>query len=55
MLGSYLVTAGALVILVAKIWPTWERALMWGVVLTFAGSVLSAAGSLANRKQLAQS
>jgi len=55
MLGSYLVTAGAVVILIAKIWPTWEKAVMWGVVLTFAGSVLSAAGSLTRRKQLASS
>jgi protein SCO1/2 len=55
MLGSYLVTAGAFVILVSKIWPAGERAVMLGVILTFAGSLLSAAGSITKRKQMASS
>jgi len=40
--GFYLVTSGALAIVVSKIVPGWERAAAWGVALTLAGSLLSA-------------
>ena len=43
--GFYLVTAGALTILVAKTVPGWESAAVWGVPLTLAGSLLSAFGA----------
>ena len=39
--GFYLVGAGAMTILASKIGPGWEKAAVWGVVLTLAGSVLS--------------
>lgn len=55
MFGSYLVSAGVLTILLSKMWPTWEKVAIVGVILTFAGSFLSAAGSIRNRKQLASS
>jgi protein SCO1/2 len=42
MSGFYLVSAGALVIVVSKIGPGWENAVVLGVVLTLAGSLLSA-------------
>jgi protein SCO1/2 len=41
MIGFYLVSAGALTILVLKMWLGWESAAMWGVALTLAGSLLS--------------
>jgi protein SCO1/2 len=40
--GFYLVSAGALAILVSKTGPVWESASVWGVALTLAGSLLSA-------------
>ena len=42
MSGFYLVSAGALAIVVSKIVPGWEHAAIWGVALTLAGSLLSA-------------
>lgn len=42
MYGFYLVSAGALAILVSKIGPDWERTAVWGVALTLAGSLASA-------------
>lgn len=40
--GSYLVSAGALAIVVSKVGLGWEKAAVWGVALTLAGSLLSA-------------
>lgn len=40
--GFYLVSAGALTILLSKTGPGWEGASLWGVALTLAGSLLSA-------------
>jgi drug/metabolite transporter (DMT)-like permease len=48
--GIYLVSAGALVIIVAKMGFGWERAAIPGVFLTLAGSVVSAINSRGNRK-----
>lgn len=42
MSGFYLVSAGALVIMVSRISPVWESAAITGVVLTLAGSLISA-------------
>jgi protein SCO1/2 len=42
MSGFYLVSAGALAIVVSKMGRGWESAAVWGVALTFAGSLLSA-------------
>jgi protein SCO1 len=42
MSGFYLVSAGALAILVSKLGPGWENAAAVGVALTLAGSLLSA-------------
>jgi protein SCO1/2 len=42
MIGFYLVSAGALAIVVSKIGAGWENAAVWGVALTLAGSLLSA-------------
>jgi protein SCO1/2 len=39
--GFYLVSAGALTILLSKMGAVWESASVWGVVLTLAGSLLS--------------
>jgi protein SCO1/2 len=47
MSGFYLVSAGALSIILSKAAPGWENAAVWGVALTLAGSMLSA---LSNRK-----
>jgi protein SCO1/2 len=40
--GFYLATAGALAIVVSKAGPGWEKAALWGVALTLAGSLLGA-------------
>ena len=48
--GLYLVSAGALIIIVAKMGFGWEKAAIPGVLLTFAGSVVSAMSSRASRK-----
>jgi protein SCO1/2 len=42
MIGFYLVSAGALSIVVLKMWLGWENAAYWGVALTLTGSLLSA-------------
>ncbi len=42
MSGFYLVSAGALVILISKLGTGWENFAVWGVVLTLAGSLLGA-------------
>src|SRR5258707_1210163 len=42
MAGFYLVSAGALAIVVSKTGIGWEKAAVWGVGLTLAGSLLSA-------------
>ena len=42
MSGFYLVSAGALAIIVSKMGLGWENAAVWGVALTLAGSLLSA-------------
>lgn len=42
MSGFYLVSGGALAIVVSKLGPAWENAAVWGVALTMAGSLLSA-------------
>jgi protein SCO1/2 len=42
MAGFYLVSAGALGIVVSKMAPGWEKTAVWGVALTLAGSLLSA-------------
>ena len=42
MSGFYLVSAGALAVVVSKMWLGWENAAVWGVALTLAGSLLSA-------------
>ena len=48
--GLYLVSAGALVIIVGKMGFGWEKAAIPGVLLTLAGSVVSAMNSRASRK-----
>lgn len=40
--GFYLAAAGALAIVLSKAGPGWERAALWGVALTLAGSLLGA-------------
>lgn len=42
MSGFYLVSAGALAIVVSKMGFSWEKAALWGVAATLAGSLLSA-------------
>lgn len=49
-LGLYLVSLGAMVILVARMGLGWEKAAIPGVVLTLAGSLLSALSSRSTRK-----
>ncbi|MCA1614888.1 MAG: SCO family protein [Acidobacteria bacterium] len=44
MSGFYLVSAGALALVVSKLGPGWGNAAACGVALTFAGSLLSALG-----------
>ncbi|MEO8434293.1 MAG: SCO family protein [Pyrinomonadaceae bacterium] len=51
MSGAYLVTTGALAIVISKMGLGWESAAVGGVVLTLAGSLLSAASSMTNRKR----
>jgi protein SCO1/2 len=51
MRGFYLVSAGALAIVVSKMGLGWENAATWGVALTLAGSLLSAMN--AERRPLA--
>jgi len=48
--GLYLVSAGALIIIVAKMGFGWEKAAIPGILLTLAGSLLSALSSRASRK-----
>ena len=55
VLSSFLVSAGAVLVLASKMWPAWEKAVMFGVGLTFAGSILSAFGAIKKRKELASS
>jgi protein SCO1/2 len=49
-LGLYLVSSGALIIIVAKMGFGWEKAAIPGVLLTFAGSLVSAMSSRGGRK-----
>jgi protein SCO1/2 len=49
-LGLYLVAAGALIIIIARMGFGWEKAAIPGVLLTLAGSVVSAINSRGNRK-----
>ena len=44
MSGFYLVSAGALAIVVLNMGLGWENAAVWGVALTLAGSLMSALG-----------
>ncbi len=46
--GAYLVTAGALAIVLSRIGSGWEKVAIVGVILTVAGSLLSAFGSRKN-------
>jgi protein SCO1/2 len=46
MHGAYLVSAGALTIVISKVGPGWVKAAVLGVVLTLAGSLLSAVSSI---------
>jgi protein SCO1/2 len=55
ILASCLVSAGAILVLISKMWPAGEKAVLFGVMLTFTGSILSVVGSVKNRKQLASS
>jgi len=48
--GLYLVSAGAVIIIVAKMGFGWEKAAIPGVLLTLAGSLVSALSSRAGRK-----
>lgn len=41
-MAFYLASAGAVAIIVSKLLPPWEGVALWGVVLTFGGSMLSA-------------
>ena len=50
MTGFYLVSAGALAIVISKVAPGWENAAIWGVALTLAGSLLSALNSKGGRR-----
>lgn len=54
MSGFYLVSAGALVIVVSKMRLSWENAAVWGVALTLAGSLLSALSAAKGRSPLAE-
>jgi protein SCO1/2 len=54
MSGFYLVSAGALVIVASKIGLGWEKVALWGVVLTLAGSVLSAFNAMNSRSPFVQ-
>jgi hypothetical protein len=47
--------ARAILVLISKMWPAGEKAVLFGVMLTFTGSILSVVGSIKNRKQLASS
>ncbi|MEK6280843.1 MAG: SCO family protein [Acidobacteriota bacterium] len=49
MSAFYLVSAGAVAIVVSKVFLGWENAAVWGVALTFAGSLLSALSSWRSR------
>jgi protein SCO1/2 len=42
MIGFYLVSAGAVAIVISKLGPVWGPVAYWGVALTFAGSLVSA-------------
>ena len=44
MSGFYLVSAGALAIVLLNMGLGWENAAVWGVALTLAGSLMSALG-----------
>jgi len=44
--GFYLVGVGALMILISKLGIGWEKAAIWGVALTLAGSLLSVLGKM---------
>jgi protein SCO1/2 len=50
MSGFYLVSAGALAIVVLKMGLGWEKAAVWGVALTLAGSLLSALSARSGRR-----
>lgn len=54
MSGFYLVSAGALVIIVSKMRLSWENAAVWGVALTLAGSLLSALSAPKGRSSLTE-
>jgi len=51
MLSFYFAAGGAAVILMSKLSHGWEKFAIWGVLLTLAGSVLSALGTR-NKRQL---
>ena len=52
MIGFYLVSAGAFVIVFLKMWLGWENAAVLGVALTLAGSLLSALNARNDRPAL---
>jgi protein SCO1 len=52
MLGPYLVTAGAIIIVISKLNAGLEKAAIVGVVLTLTGSLLSALGSQLNASRI---
>jgi protein SCO1/2 len=52
MSGFYLVSAGALAIVVSRTRFSWENAALWGVALTLAGSLLSALSAVKGRSPL---
>ena len=54
MSGFYLVSAGALAIVVSKMTLGWENAADWGVALTLAGSLLSALSATNGRSPFNQ-
>jgi hypothetical protein len=49
MIPFYLVSAGALAIAISKQGPGWEKVAVWGIALTFAGSMLSALSATKGR------
>lgn len=54
MSGFYLVSAGALAIVVLKMGLGWEKAAVWGVALTLAGSLLSALSARSGRRPFSE-
>jgi protein SCO1/2 len=51
MVGFYLVSAGAVAIVISKLGPVWESLALWGVALTFAGSLVSALNATSGNRR----